>query len=76
MQFLTTTLISPKEFEELQEIQKTKEDNVKVRNTALQSKTKNDLVEVIDTDLIDSEELEKLEDTCTFRNRHGLKCRK
>ncbi|AOL28456.1 hypothetical protein ACFC1U_17065 [Bacillus subtilis] len=72
VQFLTTTLISPKEFEELQEIQKTKEDNVKVRNTALQSKTKNDLVEVIDTDLIDSEELEKLEDTCTFQTDTAL----
>jgi len=72
VQFLTTTLVSPKEFEELQEIQKTKEDNVKVRNTTLQSKTKNVLLDVIDTDLIDSEELENILDTCTFQTDTAL----
>lgn len=66
VQFITTTLISPREFEELQEIQKTKEDNLKVRNRTLKSKTGNNLVEVIDHYLIDSEELEKIENECTF----------
>lgn len=72
VQFLTTTLVSPKEFEELQEIQKTKEDNVKVRNTTLQSKTENALFEVIATDLIDGEDLENIVDTCTFQTDTAL----
>lgn len=72
IQFLTTTLVSPKEFEELQEIQKTKEDNVKVRNTKLQSKIENMLIDVIGTNLIDSEELENVIDSCTFQTDTAL----
>lgn len=67
VQFLTTTLISPKEFEELQELQKTKEDSVKVRNTVIKSKTESSLLGVINTDLVDSEQLETDENSCTFQ---------
>lgn len=72
VQFLTTTLISPKEFEALQEIQKIKEDNIKVRNTKLKSQTSNALLEVMDLDIIDSEEIENNIDCCTFQTDTSL----
>lgn len=72
VQFLTTTLLSPKEFEDLQEIQKTKEDNVKVRNNTIKSKTDNNLFDILNSDLLDSGQLESEENSCTFQTDTAL----
>lgn len=50
---LTMSILSPMEFEELQEKQKTKEDSIKYRTLKIKSNIENDLFEAIPLDLID-----------------------
>lgn len=64
--YLTMSLISPKEFEELQELQKTKEDTLKFRNKSVESSSLTNLIDVIDVDLIDVDEIDGKLDNCTF----------
>lgn len=64
--YLTMSLLSPKEFEELQELQKTKEDSLKFRNLIVQSETEAKLADLLSVDLIDVEQIDVSLDNCTF----------
>jgi len=54
---LTLSILSPKEFEKLQELQKTKEDSLKTRITKTKSQSDNNLNNLIPQDLIKKDEL-------------------
>ena len=54
---LTLSLLSPKEFEKLQELQKTKEDCLKAKVSNIKSMSSNNLNDVIPMDLIKRESL-------------------
>jgi len=56
---MVTMILSPKEFEQLQEKQETKEDNPKHRNSVIKSKSKNSLALAIRDMSIDVNQLEK-----------------
>lgn len=64
--YLTMSLVSPKEFEELQDLQKTKEDSLKFRNKSVECNSSTNLIEVIEVDLIKVDELAKQIDSCNF----------
>lgn len=64
--YLTMSLLSPKEFEELQELQKTKEDSLKFRNLIVQGETEAKLADLLSVDLIDVEQIDVSLDNCTF----------
>lgn len=61
---LTLSILSPKEFEALQEFQKTKEDSMKIKTSRSVSLTGNNLNTIVPLDIISSENL--VEDTSSF----------
>jgi hypothetical protein len=67
---LTLSILSPKEFEILQEYQKTKEDSMKIKTSKSVSLTGNDLNTVVPLDIISCESL--VEDTSNFRFNSDL----
>lgn len=71
--YLTMSLLSPKEFEELQELQKTKEDALKFRNKSVKSKSDCNLAELIETSLVDVDEIEMLLNDCSFHTDADFK---
>ncbi|PPA83911.1 hypothetical protein C4A75_14430 [Brevibacillus laterosporus] len=64
--YLTMSLLSPKEFEELQELQKSKEDSMKFRNLIVQGETELKLADMLPVDLIDVEQIDDTLSNCTF----------
>lgn len=54
---LTLSILSPREFEKLQELQKTKEDSLKTRITRVNSQSNNNLNILIPQDIIKKDEL-------------------
>jgi hypothetical protein len=64
--YLTMSLLSPKEFEELQELQKSKEDSMKFRNLIVQGETDVKLADILSVDLIDVDEIDNTLSNCTF----------
>jgi len=71
--YLTMSILSPKEFEELQELQKTKEDSLKFRNKSVESNSSTNLIDVIDIDLIDVNEIDEQLSDCTFNTDANFK---
>lgn len=71
--YLTMSLLSPKEFEELQELQKTKEDSLKFRNKSVESISPTNLNELIDIDLVDVDLIEAQLNDCTFNTDANFK---
>lgn len=61
---LTLSVLSPKEFETLQEFQKTKEDSLKIKTSKSISLTGNNLNTIVPLDIISPEDL--VEDISTF----------
>lgn len=61
---LTLSILSPKEFETLQEFQKTKEDSLKIKTSKSISLTANNLNTILPLDIISPEDL--VEDISTF----------
>lgn len=59
---MVTMILSPKEFEMLQEKQETKEDNPKHRNSVIKSSSKNSLTSIISEFQINTDEIEKIND--------------
>lgn len=64
--FLTMSILAPKEFEQLQELQKSKEDTMKFRNLKVQTKSEKNLSDILPSDLIEIEELKDTVLNCTF----------
>lgn len=64
--YLTMSLLSPKEFEELQDLQKTKEDALKFRNKSVKTNSSKNLSDLIETDLLDIEEFDEKIENCSF----------
>lgn len=62
---LTLSILSPKEFEALQEFQKTKEDSLKIKTSKTVSLTKDNLNTIIPLEFIESQEL--MDDTNNFK---------
>lgn len=54
---LTLSIISPKEFEKLQEFQKTKEDSVKFRTSKIESSTTENLNDIVPLSLIEPQKI-------------------
>lgn len=54
---LTLSIISPKEFEKLQEFQKTKEDSVKFRTSKIESSTNENLNDIVPLSLIEPQKI-------------------
>lgn len=54
---LTLSIISPKEFEKLQEFQKTKEDSVKFRTSKIESSTTENLNDIVSLSLIEPQKI-------------------
>lgn len=54
---LTLSIISPKEFEKLQEFQKTKEDSVKFRTSKIESSTNENLNDIVPLSLIETQKI-------------------
>jgi len=71
--YLTMSLLSPKEFEELQELQKTKEDAMKFRNKSVNSKSNYNLTELIETDIINVNDIEIHLNDCSFHTDANFK---
>lgn len=63
---LSMSLISPREFEELQDKQKTKEDSLKVRTSSIVCDNSTTLVNMLPIDLIDAEKIELPNDMVEF----------
>ncbi|WP_438349441.1 hypothetical protein ACP8HI_01765 [Paenibacillus sp. FA6] len=59
---MITMILSPKEFEKLQENQETKEDNPKHRNSSIKSRSLQSLASVVTNFEISTDEIEKLND--------------
>jgi hypothetical protein len=57
---MVTIVLSPREFEQLQEKQATREDNPKQRNSVIKSKSNSTLTSIISDFTIDSNEFEKM----------------
>lgn len=66
---LTLSIISPKEFEKLQEFQKTKEDSVKFRTSKIESSTTENLNDIVPLSLI---EPQKIVDRFEFGEMNGF----
>lgn len=66
--YLTMSLLSPKEFEELQELQKTKEDSIKYRTKNVLSNSKTNLNELIANDIINVDEMMLQINDCQFNS--------
>lgn len=62
---LTLSILSPKEFEALQEFQKTKEDSLKIKTSKTVALTQNNLNTIIPLEIIQCEEL--VDDTNNFK---------
>lgn len=65
---LTLSLISPPEFEKLQELQRTKEDSLKIHTLSVDSLTQTNLNSIIPLDLISSENLQDNTDSFQFNS--------
>ena len=64
--FLTLSILSPGEFEKIQDLQKTKEDSMKIHTSKVSSITDNNLNEIIPLDMMKSEELVEAFDNFSF----------
>lgn len=65
---LTLSILSPSEFEKLQQLQKTKEDSMKIRSSKITSVTDNNLNDVIPLDIISPEAIITPTDTYKFNS--------
>jgi hypothetical protein len=63
---IATSILSPKEFETLQEKQKQKEDSIKFRTSNISCDNDKPLVEMLPNDLIDTSKLDVYTDTLEF----------
>lgn len=64
--YLTMSILSPKEFEDLQELQKSKEDSMKFRNLKVQGESESKLAELLEVDLIDADGIDNTLTNCTL----------
>lgn len=64
--FLTLSILSPKEFEKLQDMQKTKEDSLKIHTSKVSSVTDENLNAIIPLNMINTEELVEVFDNFSF----------
>jgi hypothetical protein len=63
---IAMSILSPKEFEELQEKQKIKEDSLKMRTSNVKCDAKLSLVEMLPNDLIDTNNVNAINDSLEF----------